>query len=200
MDESIRHVIREVYCEVLFELAEEAKTVDLVMEDLARVVGILKEQAEFASILSSQAIKPQEKAGIVRRVFEGKVEGLLLDFLSVLARRNRMSFLPGISERYEMLVDVYHKRSLVEVTVAKELSEHERAKLKADLSEAIKSEVKLSVSVDPDIIGGIIIKRDDTVIDNSIKRALERAVKSVISKSGGKVQRKQFGQDGLNEV
>ena len=138
MSESVRQIVREVYSEVLFELAEQAGCVDSVTEDLAHVREALKIEPQFATILTSPGIKPGEKAQIMRRVFEGKVDNLTLDFMSVLARRNRIGFLGPIADKYEMLVDVHRGRVLVEVTVAKALDDKQAKKLKADLSKAIK--------------------------------------------------------------
>ena len=180
MSESARQIVREVYSEVLFELAEQAGCVDSVTEDLACIRKALKVEPEFATILTSPGIKGSEKAEIMRRVFEGKVEALTLDFMSVLARRGRIGFLGSISDKYEMLVDVRRGRALVEVTVAKALDDEQTKRLKADLREAISKDVKLSVVVEPAIIGGIIIKKDDTVIDNSVKTALKRGVATVM--------------------
>lgn len=180
MSESVRQIVREVYSEVLFELAEQAGCIDLVTEDLAHVREALKTEPEFATILTSPGIKGSEKAQIMRRVFEGKVEALTLDFMSVLARRNRIGFLGPISDKYEMLVDVHRGRVLVEITLAKAPDDKQMKKLKADLREAINKEVKLSVVVEPAIIGGIIIKKDDAVIDNSVKTVLQRAVATVM--------------------
>ena len=180
VSESARHIVREVYSEVLFELAEQMGCVDAITEDLSRVQEVLKAKLEFTAILTSPAIKGGEKVQIIRRVFGGRIDDLTIDFLSVLARRNRIGFLGGISDKYEMLVDVHHERSLVEVTVAKALDDEQTKKLKAGLQDAINGEVKLSVEVAPAIIGGIIINKGDTVIDNSVKSALQRAVETVV--------------------
>jgi len=180
VSESTRHIVREIYSEVLYDLAEQSDRVESVIGDLSRVAEVIKAKPQFAAILTSSAIKGSEKAQIIRRVFGGKVYGLTLDFLSVLARRNRMGFLGEISNRYEMLVDVHHGRLLIEVTVGKDIDEQQVQKLRAGLEDAINGRVKLSLEVDSAIIGGIIIKKDDTVIDNSVKAALQRAVATVV--------------------
>jgi len=195
MSESIRYLVGEIYCEVLFELAEEAGKIDMVMQDLARVGEVLKAEFEFTAILKSETIRGEDKAVMIRNVFGGKLETLTLDFLSVLAKRNRIGFLPNILGKYELLVDVYHQRHLVEVTVASSLEHGQLEKLKADISEAIKSEVKLTVEVDPSIISGIIIKKGDTVIDNTVKRALQRRVASFVEKVRPKLETRQVEPD-----
>jgi len=180
VDESKRQIIRDVYSEVLFELADQAGCVDSVTEDLACLREVIKAEPEFAAILTSPGIKPAEKAQIIRRVFQGKLENLTLDFMSVLAKRNRIGFLGPVSDKYEMLVDVHRGRALVEITLARTPDDEQIRMLEADLKDAINKEVKLSLVVEPAIIGGIIIKKDDVVIDNSVKTTLQRAVKTVI--------------------
>ena len=183
VSESTRNVVWQVYSEVLFELARQMELLDPIVEDLSRVAAVLKAEGEFARLLNSQSVEGDEKVEIVRRVFSGRVSELTLNFFCVLVRRGRVGFLSGICDRYETLVDTYRKRQLVEVTVAKEVDGEAMAGLKAELGDAIAGEVKLSVKVDPEIIGGIIIKKDDRVIDHSVKRILERAVKSIMKKT-----------------
>ncbi|MBW8035010.1 MAG: ATP synthase F1 subunit delta [Planctomycetes bacterium] len=183
MSEIIRHVVREIYCEVLFELAQEADRVDAVKEDLEAVAHVLSENAEFAALISSHNITGKEKAEIVRRVFNGKVNDLMLDFLSVLAKRNRMTSLLGISQKYETLFDLHYDRHMVEITLAAKPDEKQLEKLQKNLSDAIKGTVKLAVEVDPDIIGGIIIKKDGRMIDNSVRTAVRVAMKTVMDKT-----------------
>jgi F0F1-type ATP synthase delta subunit len=72
MSESVKHVVREIYCEVLFELADEAGQVDSVMDDLAAVEEVLRADPEFTAIMTSPTIKGEEKAKVARRVFTGK--------------------------------------------------------------------------------------------------------------------------------
>ncbi|MCF7954392.1 MAG: ATP synthase F1 subunit delta [Phycisphaerae bacterium] len=183
MSESIKHVVREIYCEVLFELAEEAGQVDSVMDDLASIEDVLRADPEFAAIMTSLTIRGEEKAKVARRVFTGKVNDLTLDFLSVLARRNRMTSLFDISLKYESLIDKHYQRQPVEVTLAHKPNKKETERLKARIGEAIGGTVKLSIEVDPSIVGGVILCKDGKVIDNSVATRLKRAVGAIVEKS-----------------
>jgi F-type H+-transporting ATPase subunit delta len=180
MSEAVRHEVREIYCEVLFELAEERGVIDAIQNDIEKVRFVLEKEPDFAALLNSPTIKGAEKSESLRRVFTGFVSDLALDFISVLARRNRMAFLNGISDRYEDLVDRYHKRELVEVEVSRELAPEQIDKLKKQLEKAVDSEVKLSVKVNKDLIGGIVIKKDDIQVDNSIRTTLTRVARGLM--------------------
>lgn len=183
MNESLRHVVREIYCEVLFELAEEAGAVDAVMDDLSSIEAVLRADPEFAAIMGSPAISGKDKASVARRVFGGRVNDLTLDFLGVLAKRNRMRNLFDISISYESLLDAYYKRHPIEVVLADKPDQKQFDELKVQLGKAIDGEVKLTVEVDPSIIGGIIIKKDGKVIDNSISTLLNRAISTIVEAS-----------------
>ena len=179
MSESERQLVREIYSDVLFELAENSGSLEPVLEDLKAVRALFRQEPEFATLLVSHAIKGEEKAQIIRRVFGGRISELAVSFLSVLARRGRMGFLDGIEDRYQLLIDAYRNRVLVEVTLASEPDDEHLDRLRHDLAEAISSEVKLKVRIEPGIIGGIIIKKGESVIDHSLKSVMEKAVKAV---------------------
>jgi F-type H+-transporting ATPase subunit delta len=180
MSQSRRYIVREIYSEVLFDLAEQGGQINTVQEEMAVVRQILKREPEFAGLLGSEIIKGDEKIAIIRRVFEGRLSELTIHFLGVLARRGRMGFLSSISDRFEALADEYHHRQPVEVTVAKEPDAAFIERLKTDLAAALKSEVKLSVKVDPALIGGVVVRKDDMMIDGSVRSSLERAVRTIV--------------------
>lgn len=191
MARSTKHIIHEIYSDVMFELAEDAGMLDHVQSDLEAVSRILQEEPEFLSLLTLGHIKEDERAAMIRRVFGGRVSGLTLDFLCVLARRNRMNFLHGIGSRYEVLLDQHKNLHRIEVTLAKEPGDRQRAQLEEDLAASIGAKVKLTVTVDPEILGGIVIRRGDLVIDNSVRTILDRTVKAVLAASKQKQVQKQ---------
>ncbi len=183
-----KHIIPEIYSDVMFQLAEDSGLSDRVLEDLKSIAALLDEESEFVSILITTKLSDNEKVQAVRRVFAGRVCPLTLDFLSVLARRNRLGFLGGISDRYEVSLNERKNTKRVAVTVARKMDDRQLEKLKNDLRQAIRSEIQLELNINPDIIGGIIIRRGDTVVDNSVRTILDRAVQAVVRRSMQKSQ------------
>lgn len=173
-----RQVAEEMYTEVLFELAEQAGTVDQIHADLQKAAGVMAGEPEFAEVLNSP-LQGKIKCEAVRRAFQGGVSDLGLDFLSVLARRSRFGLLGAIARRYETLFDIHHKRYPLEVTVAGELTAEQVERMRQRITAAIQSEIKLTVKVDRSLIGGIVIRKDDMIIDSSVRTALERAARTV---------------------
>jgi len=190
MARNAKHIVHEIYSDVMFELAQEAGLIDEVMGDLEAVGGILQDEPKFLSLLSLGEVKPDEKAQMIRRVFKDRINGLTLDFLCVLAKRNRMNFLHGIEQRYQTLSDEHKHLHRIEVTLAKAPDDVELEKLRDDIRGAMNAEIKLSVTVDPEIIGGIVIRKGDLMIDNSVRTILNRTVDAVVERS------KQIGNNG----
>lgn len=183
MARNAKHIVHEIYSDVMFELAYEAGLIDQVTEDLESIGEVLQDEPEFLSLLTLSEVKPEEKAQIVRRVFKDRINDLTLDFLCVLAKRNRMGFLHGIGQRYQTLSDEHKHLFRVEVTLAKQPTDTELEKLKADVRDAMNAEIKLSVTVDPEIVGGIVIRKGDLMIDNSVRTILDRTVNAVMARS-----------------
>lgn len=178
-----RHLIPEIYSDVLFQLAEEGGQVGQVLEDLAKVSDLLRDEHEFQSLLISGRLKDVERADILRRVFTGRVSDLTLDFLCVLSRRNRLGFITGIMDRYEILADSLKNCRLVEITLASQMADVQLEQLRQQIKDAIGAEVKLRVQVDPEILGGIVIRQGDLMIDHSVKTILDRTVEAVLDRS-----------------
>jgi F-type H+-transporting ATPase subunit delta len=183
MAASSKHIIYEIYSDVLFQLAEESGQVEQVLEDMAAVGTLLRDEPDFLKLITSSKMKEDEKTAALRRVFSGRIHPLTLDFLCVLARRNRIGGLNGIFDRYEVLVDSLKNCRLVEVVLAKQLPEAELEKLRLEIKDAIKAEVKLKVQIDPDILGGIVIRQGDLMIDNSVRTILNRTVDGIVDRS-----------------
>lgn len=184
MAASPKHIVHEIYSDVLFELAEESGETERAMEDLSSVGALLRDEPDFVKLITSDKLKDVEKAEMIRRIFSGRVCELTLNFLCVLARRGRMGFLSGIADRYEVLVDRLKNCRLVEVTLVKKQDDAELERLRQQIKDAVGAEVKLRVNIDPSILGGIVIRQGDLMIDNSVRTILDRTVKVIVDRSG----------------
>jgi F-type H+-transporting ATPase subunit delta len=193
-----RHIVNEIYSDVLFQLAEEAGQVEQVLGDLAAVAGVLRDEPDFTKLLMSDKLKETEKAAVIRRVFGDRISGLTIDFLCVIARRNRVGFLVGIADRYEVLADSLKNCRLVEVTLAKSISEEQLEQLRQKIKDAIRAEVKLKVNIDPEILGGVILRQGDIMIDNSVRTVLSRTVNIIMDRSKEKLHKRPGITDETN--
>jgi F-type H+-transporting ATPase subunit delta len=174
--------IGQLYAAAIFELARESQMVDAVRDDLLALTQVAKTEKEFFEINVSPYFSQDSKGQLLQTLFAGHVAELTMDFLRVISKHNRMAYLPLITSEYEKLRDAYVGCSLVEATFAKEMGEQEIAKFIEEIKAAFQSEVKLTVRVDPLIIGGVILRRGDMIVDNTVKRELLDAVKAITSR------------------
>jgi F-type H+-transporting ATPase subunit delta len=173
--------IGQVYAAALCELAIDAGKIDEVKDDLSHLADFAKSQKEFVNFNISPYFPLEYKSQLLHKLFEGKVTALTMDFLEVVNKHNRMSYLPLIAQEYEKLRDAHFGCHLVNVTLAAAVSEQEIKKLADEITAALSSEIKLDIRIDPSIIGGIIIRRGDMIVDNSFRKGFREAVMAITS-------------------
>jgi F-type H+-transporting ATPase subunit delta len=178
--------LRENYANTLFELARENQATDAVEEDLETIAGIIREEDDLVKFLTSPYFSGQRKEQFMTTVLSGRIAGLTMNFLMVLIRHNRVWLLPEIILRYKQLWDAEHRCYPVVVTVSRPLEPGEIEKLTADMEAAVGGTVRLHLAVNPDLLGGAIIRCGDKIIDNSIRDRLRAAVKTIISQVKGR--------------
>lgn len=178
MDELTRHSIGKSYGRALFELGLENGCLEQVADDLAGVVQLVSVSEEFRVFVNSPCIGFEQKKTVIEKTLTGKIGHLAIGFLYVILKHGRSAFLESICDEFSRLIDEHNDIKFVEVTVADTLDDNNREKLIAGLRAAVGSEIKMTVNVNPAIIGGIIIRQGDMLIDNSVSNALEKAVGS----------------------
>ena len=184
--------LAEVYAQALFELAEQTKMRDAVKNELDLVRDVSVEARDFAVLMASPYFSTEYKGQIVQKMFTGRLSDLTMNFLMTAVRHERMMFLPQMIDKFNELWEMREGYHIVQVTVSEAMSREEAERFSADIASAMKSKVKLQVSVNPTIIGGIIIRYDGKVMDNSLRGRLCRAVDTIIGR--------QRMQEKVNEV
>jgi F-type H+-transporting ATPase subunit delta len=171
--------IVETYAQSLLDLAGESEIIDAVEEDLEAVAGLLTQEPSFHAFLASPYFAEQTKRDLVRKVLAGRLNGLTLNFLSVLIDHNRGVLLPEILDRYRQLYRVHRGYRTVTAVVSHPLGEDRKARLAEDLAAAMRAKVDLEVRVDPSILGGVIFRYGDKMLDNSVRGRLARTVEHI---------------------
>lgn len=182
--------IAEAYSKALFELASQQQLIDTVKNDLDVLGNLVTANKNFWAFMTSPTFPFEQKQQLIEKSFGSSFNNLTSDFLITVASHNRMTFLPYIIAKYEKLYQNYYNYCKIRVTVSQPLSPEGQEDLKTGLSAAMNNDkILLDTTVEPSIIGGIIIRYGDVVVDNSVSSRLKRAVETIITrcKNRGKV-------------
>jgi F-type H+-transporting ATPase subunit delta len=168
MDELAR-----VYARSLFEVALEQGKLDLLREQLGQFADALSENRQLAVFFFSPYFSTTEKQEALARVLEGADESFL-NFLSLLIENHRMPVIFRIRQQYERLWQEENRMLPVEITSAVALDEKTTEELGRTIGERAGRRVMLASRVDPDILGGIIVRVGNSILDASIRNRLEQ--------------------------
>jgi F-type H+-transporting ATPase subunit delta len=162
------------YVQALFSTALKGGTVERVETDLETIDALLRTEPRLLRVFRAPTISPEQKKGIAQRLFETQVSNLTLRFLFLLIDKRREAVLPVVNREFRRLS--YAARGILPVTatVAQRLSPEERTSLIAALGQRTGKTVELSEEVDPGLIGGVVLRLGDTIIDGSVAGQLRR--------------------------
>jgi len=163
-------------------LAVEHGQLDTWSEDL-RVVAAALENAEMAGLLDSPQVPASVKNDTIEQVLGDSVERLALNLVSLLAVRRLSHLVPGILDEYGRLVDAYGGIERAEVVSAVELGDGQRSAILRVIEEIVGTEVRLTARVEPEILGGLIARVGDRVIDGSVRARLREMRRRIVERS-----------------
>ena len=161
------------YAQSLLDLANQQDQTAAVANDLDALEQVIEQNVEFLDLLKSPGISNEERSEALRRIFGGRLSELLGRFLQVMSERGRLGMLPQVLEAFEHLLDQQLGKVEVDVTVAEHLSDSELETVRGRVSKALGKDAVIHQYVDPEIIGGIVLRVGDQVVDASLRRQLE---------------------------
>jgi len=170
--------IAQVYARALFEAASEHDVLDDVREQLGQFADALNENRDLAVFFFSPYFSTEEKKEALDRAIEG-AEPIFMNFLEALVERHRMPVIFRIRARYEELWDEVNQVLPVEVTSAVKLDESTVRTIGDRIGGQTGTEIELTSVVDPDILGGIVLRVGNYVLDASIRNRLNQLRKQV---------------------
>jgi F-type H+-transporting ATPase subunit delta len=160
------------YATALFRAANKAGIIDQVESDLGLVSYTIESSPRLAKVLRSPQIPRDVKRDILRAIFEGKVHEVTLSYLFLLVDKRREEAMTATEAVFVELANEARGIVVVDVTSAIELTRQEENRLREKLSVRTGKRVELVVHIDPSVIGGMIVKIGDTLIDGSIRGQL----------------------------
>jgi F-type H+-transporting ATPase subunit delta len=170
--------IAQVYARALFEVAEEHDKIDLVREQLGQFTDALAESSELELFFFSPYFSTEEKKEGLGKAVEGADE-IVLNFLGVLIENHRMPALMRVRREYDRLWREANKMLPVQVTSAVALDEAVTRQIGEEIGRQTGRKVELSTTVDPDVLGGLVLRVGNSILDASIRTRLERLRKQV---------------------
>jgi F-type H+-transporting ATPase subunit delta len=170
--------IAQVYSRSLFEVAKEQGKLDDVKEQLGQFSDALEGDRELAVFFFSPYFSTPEKQDGLKKLVDG-MEPILMNFLEVLIENHRLPAIHRIRRQYDTLWDKENKILPVEVTSAVELDEGTVQHLGDRIGEQTGRRVQLTSTVDPDILGGIVLRVGNSILDASIRSRLNQLRREV---------------------
>jgi F-type H+-transporting ATPase subunit delta len=174
--------IAQVYSRALFEVAREQGNLEPLREQLGQFADALDEHRELAVFFFSPYFSTTEKQEALDRLLDGADEAFV-NFLSLLIENHRMPVIFRIRQQYERLWEEENKTLPVEITSAIELDQATTDSLGETIGRRAGRTVKLATRVDPDILGGIVVRVGNSILDASIRTRLEQLRRQVAQAS-----------------
>lgn len=161
------------YATALFDLAIEAKALDAVATSLATLKDALAQSADLKTLMTSPMVtRGAAAAGVAGVATSLKLDSLTSNFLGVLAKNRRLAALPAIIRDFSALAAARRGEISAQVTAAHKLSAAQQKALAAKLKAGLGRDVALDITVDPAILGGLIVRVGSRMIDSSLKTRL----------------------------
>jgi F-type H+-transporting ATPase subunit delta len=172
------------YATALFELAREERTVDSVKTDLDRFDAMIGESADLQRLVRSPVFSAEDQTRALTALLDkAAIGGTSAKFLKVLAANRRLFVVRDVIRTFRTLVAHFKGESTAEVTVAEPLSDKNLDALKGALKSVTGKDVDLKVKVDPEIIGGLVVKVGSRMVDSSLRTKLN-SIKHAMKEAG----------------
>ena len=166
--------VAKPYARALYEAAVEQEELDNTVSDIDQIRELIEVSNEFSEFISTPLLSPQFKSDTFQQLFADKLHPLTINFLKLLAQKQRERFLIVIMDVFTAIVDEAAGRIVAKVKTATPITHDQEQRLIDHLSTYSGKQVRLETETDEQIQGGFIVQVDDTVFDASIATQLQR--------------------------
>lgn len=174
-------LVEQTYGEALFQTAMESNQMDAFLEEVKLIQTVLEQNPEWDRLMKHPKISKQEKVEIMRGAFAGRISREMTGFLELILAKERYSQLQAVFRYFTEKVKEEKKIGTAYVTTPMELSEIRKADIQSRLLETTPYlTMEMHYTVDPSLIGGMVIRIKDRVVDSSIRTRLAEMKKELL--------------------
>ena len=174
-------LVSATYGDALFELAKEQDKIDALSKEVKEIQKVLAQNPEFSKLMNHPKVGKDEKLQVVKEVFDKRADKELVGFLRLVVEKDRYGDIDSILEYFIDRVKEEKGIGVAYVTSAVRLSEIQKKLVEEKLIETTKyNEMEMNFSVDEAIIGGLVIRIGDKVVDSSVKSKLNELTKQLM--------------------
>ena len=175
--------IAKNHAEALLELAQKDGDLAKWARLIDQMAEAMTSDARLSVFMSSPRIAAADKNRLLAQALEGQVPATFLRFLQALVKNRRQLLIPQIATEYHALVDVVENRVHAAVTVARTASDAEQKSIAERLSKIVGKTVVPHFYVNPAVLGGLVVRVGDTVLDGSVRRRLARLKSQMLGRA-----------------
>jgi F-type H+-transporting ATPase subunit delta len=169
----------DAYAAALFEVAKAEGSLETVEDELFKVARTLEANEDLRSTLSDKSIPVERRQEVVESLLGGKASPITVALVDFVVAAGRSKNLPEIIDKLVARAAEERHEAVAEVRTAYPIDERRREKLAEALGKATGKHVSLKVSIDPSVLGGVVARVGDTVIDGTIRHRLEQLRESL---------------------
>ena len=174
-------LISKTYGDALFELAVEKDKVDVLLQEIEQLQKVLSENEDFGRLMNHPKIIKEEKIQVAKDVFTGRVSDELLGFLTIVITKDRYKDIDAILDYFIAEVKRYKGIGIATVTTAVPLKEEQCKKIEQKLLDTTQyTKMEMHYNLDESLIGGMVVRIGDRVVDSSIKTKLSELQKELL--------------------
>jgi len=172
-------VVSKRYAQALFELVSSQNTLGKSQDDLKLVSQTLSEYTDFSNLLNQPMINKEDKKELFVKIFTDKLSATTFNFIKLLIDKKREILIPEIAEEFENMVNQLHSKVVAKVYTAIEVEQNDLSLLRRKLESYLDKQVEMETHVDKEIVGGVLIKIGDRIIDGTVKTRFENMSRSL---------------------
>lgn len=175
-------LVSKTYAQALFELAVEENKTELFLEETAGLLEVIRTNTEFGQFMNHPKIPKDDKLEVVKNVFENKISKELVGFLVTIVSKDRYAEIEAILCEFISTIKEYRNIGTAYVTTAIALDNKEKQDIESRLLSTTKyNTIECVYQVDEALIGGMVIKMGDRVVDSSIRTKLDKLQRQLLA-------------------